>query len=271
MLPRSLSHPEVESAEARSRLDKATKLVRETRELWVLRVYPDAAEAVGVWRWVGRQIAPEKGEVSDSARAQSEGDRRARGKLRRYVAANRLNRLVSLTYRGEGLHDPHELRRDVSKFARRLRSARASGPLPYAWVPEWHKTGHGLHVHVGLGEYFPKSDIEDSWGHGFVDVRLIRSRGAVGPLAESRVAAGYLAKYLGKDFDRRREAGLHRYEVAQGFQPRSFEIAARTFAEVFDEAREAMAGLAVDSVWRSESAPDWAGPPAACITWRERR
>ena len=64
-----------------------------------------------------------------------------------------------------------------------------------------------------------------------------------------------LAKYLGKDFGQRRETGLHRYEVAQGFQPRSFEIAARSFAEGFDEAREAMAGLEVDSVWRSESSP----------------
>jgi hypothetical protein len=40
-------------------------------------------------------------------------------------------------------------------------------------------------------------------------------------------AAGYLAKYVGKDLARKRESGLHRYEVAQGFQPLLSEVELR--------------------------------------------
>lgn len=34
--------------------------------------------------------------------------------------------------------------------------ARALGgdPLPYVWVPEWHKCGHGLHLHFAVGASF---------------------------------------------------------------------------------------------------------------------
>jgi hypothetical protein len=46
------------------------------------------------------------------------------------------------------------------------------------------------------------------------------SRFAKSYLAEARLAAHYLAGYAGRDLgDARRSAGLHRYEVAQGFQP----------------------------------------------------
>ena len=30
---------------------------------------------------------------------------------------------------------------------RSLRSALGGAALPYLWVPEWHKSGHGLHAH----------------------------------------------------------------------------------------------------------------------------
>ncbi|MGH7735462.1 MAG: rolling circle replication-associated protein [Gemmatimonadales bacterium] len=78
--------------------------------------------------------------------------RRARGKVRRYCAANRLNRLGTLTYGGEGNHDPAELRADVGGFFRRLRGSLGER-FPYLWVPEWHKSGHGLHVHFAVGRY----------------------------------------------------------------------------------------------------------------------
>ena len=47
-------------------------------------------------------------------RAREEAARRARAKVRRYGAANRLNRLGTLTYRGEGCHDPLRLRADLA-------------------------------------------------------------------------------------------------------------------------------------------------------------
>ncbi len=41
----------------------------------------------------------------------------------------------------------------------------------------------------------------------------------LGSLEEARLAARYLGKYAGKALDQDRPAGLHRYEVAQGFKP----------------------------------------------------
>ena len=46
-------------------------------------------------------------------------------------------------------------------------------PLAYLWTAEWHKTGHGLHVHFAIGEYIRRSLIEQSWAHGFVHIKLL--------------------------------------------------------------------------------------------------
>jgi hypothetical protein len=54
--------------------------------------------------------------------------------VRRYGAANRLNRLGTLTYRGEGCHDPRALRGDLAGFFRELRAGLGGGPLPYLWA-----------------------------------------------------------------------------------------------------------------------------------------
>lgn len=46
-----------------------------------------------------------KGSVADLGSAAAEADRCAGSKLRRYCAANSLNRLGTLTYAGSGCHD----------------------------------------------------------------------------------------------------------------------------------------------------------------------
>ncbi len=158
--------------------------------------------------------APPAAPGGDPDRAAAEAGRRARGKIRRYCAANRLNRLGTLTYRGAGCHEPVELRDGV-------------GPetLPYLWVPQWHPGGHGLHVHFAVGRFVSRRLIERAWGHGFVHIKLLSELPAgSGMVAEARLAARYLARYVGRDSDdARRPAGLHRYEVAQGFQPERVE------------------------------------------------
>ena len=54
-----------------------------------------------------------------------------------------------------------------------------------------------------------------------------------GALEEARVAAPYLAKCVSKSLDdERRAARLHRYEVAQGFQPQRLQLQARVEAEL---------------------------------------
>ena len=53
------------------------------------------------------------------------------------------------------------------------------------------------------------------------------------------MAAGYLSKYVTKSFEDdecARVPGLHRYEVAEGFQPRSMRLPGRSAGEVIAQA-----------------------------------
>lgn len=240
---------------------------------WSLSLCAAAAEAGGCFvsaRPARRGVRV--GPAADPERARAEAGRRARARLRRYCAANRLNRFGTLTYRGEGLHDQRQVRRDVADFFRALRTELGGEPLPYAWVPEWHKTDHGLHLHFAVGRYVPRGAIERAWGRGYVSIKLLGNLPAgSGSLAESRVAARYLSKYVAKSFEddavgRERPKGLHRYDVAQGFTPRIIVLRGTSRAEVMEQASGAMGGPP-DFLWSSADVEDWQGPPAVWVQW----
>lgn len=232
---------------------------------WWLSLYPDAAEAGGSFRY-STPCRSSDGEA-DPERARVEAARRARSKVRRYCAANRLNRLGTLTYRGEGCHDPRELRGHVGRFFRELRTGLGGQPLPYVWTAEWHKSDHGQHVHLAVGRYVGRSLIEAAWGRGFVHIKLLGDLPVgSGSLEEARRAARYLSKYVGKSFDEKRVPGLHRYEVAEGFQPAVMRIHGRTAGDVLGQASEQM-GRSPVRVWSSEDQTDWMGPPAVWASW----
>ena len=182
--------------------------------------------------------------------------------------ANGLNRLGTLTYRGEGCHDTVQVRLDVADFIRSLRRLLGGAAFPYVWVPEWHKSGHGLHLHFAVGRYIKRSLIDEAWGRGFVHIKLLGDLPVgSGKLAEARRAAGYLSKYLGKDLDGERPlGGLHRYEVAQGFKPVAVRLWAPTCDALLVAASERM-GAGPRHVWRSSAVEDWAGPPAVWASW----
>ena len=95
--------------------------------LWALSLYPEAGEGGGCL-WVRRRLVPSEGRP-DAVRAAEEAGRRARAKIRRYAAANRLNRLGTLTYRGQGCHDPLRLRGDLAGFFRELRAGLGGEPV----------------------------------------------------------------------------------------------------------------------------------------------
>ena len=203
---------------------------------WTFSLYPQAAEGGGCFQ-PPHVAGGTRGGRPDPARSEEEAGRRARSKLRRYCAANRLNRFGTLTY-AASCRDPQQLRADVGVFFRGLRSELGGAPLPYAWTSEWHPGGHGLHVHFAVGRYVRQRLIRDVWGRGIVHIKLIGDlpHGS-GALEEARVAAGYLAKYVSKSLDdERRAAGLHRYEVAQGFQPHRVQLTGRVEEEVLGEA-----------------------------------
>jgi hypothetical protein len=232
----------------------------------MLTLYPEAGEGGGCVSTPRQPLA--SGGAPDSERAAEEAARRARAKIRRYAAANRLNRLGTLTYRGEGCHDPVALRGQLADFFRGLRAGLDGEAFPYLWVPQWHPGGHGLHAHFAVGRFVPRRLIERSWGHGFVHIKLLDGLPVgSGALGEARLAARYLARYVGRDVEEeRRLAGLHRYEVAQGFQPAKVECYGSSAEDVIERASGYM-GSAPERVWLSSSVEGWRGPPACWAQW----
>jgi hypothetical protein len=238
----------------------------EVESRWLLNLYPEAAEAGGCLLspprpWNGRYPFER-----DADRSTSEAIRRARGKVRRYSAANRLNRLGTLTYAGAGCHDPVQLRADLAGFFRRLR-AEVGRDLPYLWVPEWHPEGHGLHAHFTVGRYVHYLTIRKAWGHGHVHIKLLGNLPVgSGTLGEARLAAWYVAKYVGKDLAARGLAGRHRYEVAEGFGPKVRRLTGATLEDVLAQASEIMGAEPVYG-WDSATEPDWDGPHSVWASW----
>jgi hypothetical protein len=238
---------------------------------WNFTLYPEAAEGGGSFRSSFRRVPDfvSAGFAQDPERAAAEAGRRARATLRRYCTANRLNRLGTLTYRGDGCHDPLLVRDHLGEFFRSLRNEQGGDPFPYVWVPEWHKTGHGLHAHFAVGRFVRRGLIEQAWGHGFVHIKLLGNLPVgSGTLSESRIAAGYLSKYVAKTFadPSARVLGLHRYDVAQGFKPSSVPLSGRSAADVIAQASDAL-GSAPSLEWSSSSVEDWQGPPAIWAQW----
>lgn len=245
---------------------------------WSLTLYPTAGEAGGCFspslRPPRAWVAP--GSAADPARARAEAARRAKKKVRLFCTHNRLNRLGTLTYAGAGCHDPAQLREDVGSFFRALRDDLGRGSFPYVWVPEWHKTGHGLHVHFAVGAFIPRGRIQSAWGRGFVHIKRLSDL-PVGSTTwrEARVAAGYLSKYVSKQFEQQAEdpdarehlLGLHRYEVAQGFQPPFLRLAGRSSGEVLGKACALMGGRPSLS-WSSAEVEGWKAPPAVWFAWQ---
>ena len=250
------------SLKSPTKLDRAKVPTGEGR--WLLNLYPDAAEAGGCFQ---SAAAPGVGEPmweTDPERSAVEAARRARGQVRRYCAANRLNRLGTLTYGPPFCREPRQVRGHVRRFFRKLRSR--TGPLPYLWVPELHADGERYHVHFAVGRYVRRSLIDEAWPHGFVHIKLIGDLSVgSGTLVEARVAARYLAKYVGKGLQAG-AGGLHRYEVAQGFLPACRRITGPTLSEVLARACEVMGGVP-DEVWDSATVEDWAGPHAVWARW----
>lgn len=241
---------------------------------WSLTLVPEAREAGGCFGRFDGGRERITGGRPDPARSAEEGARRARTKSRRYCAANRLNRLGTLTYDGAGCHDPRRVKSDVAGFWRELRRLRDCGAFPYLWTAEWHKSGHGLHVHFAVGDFVNRELINAAWGwksiagRGFTHIKLIGDLPVgSGVVEESRKAAGYLSKYVGKDFDASRiPTGWHRYEVAQGFQPVERRFFGESEAEVLAKASAAM-GCRPTRYWSSAQVQGWERPPAVWVQW----
>jgi hypothetical protein len=251
------------SSGSRSLLDNGTKLDRIHRGFWRVTLYPEAGEATAVFH-SARSASAATGPGLDPEDAARAAVRRARSQARRYCAANRTNRFVTLTFGAEKCWDPVELRPIVRGFFRRLRTE-LGAPFPYLWVSEQHRKGD-YHVHVAVNRYIHRQVIARTWRRGFVVIRLHgdlpSGRTA---LVEARRTAAYMAKYMTKS-SAEVAAGLHRYEVAQGFQPRREGVVGRSLAEVVGWASERM-GHSPDIKKPSSEWEQYVGPPALFMSW----
>jgi hypothetical protein len=258
----------MEASRAGSSLEYGTKLVGPRGARWSFVLYPEAAEGGGSFRSTASETSGGDSPAPDPDRSAADAARRARGKVRRYCAANRLNRLGTLTYAGSGNHSPAALRVDLADFFRRLRGS-VGEPFAYLWAPEWHPGGHGLHAHFAVGRWIAQGDIRRAWGRGHVHIKLLGDLPVgSGSLGEARLAARYLAKYVGKDLaGSGQPSGRHRYEVGQGFQPREVDISGTSAGEVIEWAETYM-GAPAERVWRSREQEAWDGPPAVWAQWR---
>lgn len=246
-----------------TQLEYGTKLVTPWAG-WRIGLYPAAGEAMAVFRSrSGDNSAPGGGVEWDS---EAVAVRRARTRVRRYCAANRLNRLGTLTYGPPFCYDPKQLREDVGNFFRRLRRDLGDERFPYLWTGEWHKDGIRLHAHFGVGRFVARARIERAWPHGFVHIKLLGDLpyGSTA-LAESRLTASYLSKYVAKALQDQ-PGGLHRYEVGQGFAPRCEGALGSSPDEVLGWAATRI-GRWPDFVKPSSEWTAYEGPPAVFASW----
>ena len=112
-----------------------------------------------------------------------------------------------------------------------------------------------------------QSLIAEVWARGITHIKLIGDLPVgSGALEEARQAARYLAKYVSKNVADERVPRLHRYEVAQGFQPDKLPLAGRSQEAVIEQASERMGGSPA-SRWCSSEQEGWRGPPAYWCAW----
>jgi hypothetical protein len=159
------------------------------------------------------------GDKASFARTVS-GGTRAAGAIRRYARSNRLNRLLTLTYR-TAAEDRGQVVADLRRFFKRITEMCGGRPM-VAVIERGGKGTKRLHVHLAFAGYLHLADVRWHWWHGLVHL----GDGKNCPYKpEPRQLAGYLAKYVAKSTaddspeELERPFGRHRYYKTQGFEP----------------------------------------------------
>jgi hypothetical protein len=228
----------------------------------VATIRPKCREAsVTIVRLGPRAAGVNRGPAADPVRSAAEAGRRAARIVRRVAVEHRMCRLVTLTYRGAGVHDRRRAVADVQQFVKRLR--RRCPRVRYLWVLELHPGGHGWHVHMLTDRYISKSLLADTWGLGFVDARMIRGSG---PTA-AKNAGRYAAKYVAKDAltAQGREPRAQRYGRSEG-------LGITELKEYFGTPAFARAQVELElgrklDWYECSAAKDWTGPPCWVTSW----
>jgi hypothetical protein len=147
-------------------------------------------------------------------------------------------------------------------------------------VPEYGETNGRLHFHAALGRYVPKRLLEECWGEGFVEIRMLKARTkrhTPSQREQAGIVAGYLSSYLTDDEPDGEAAGGAEAPRAVGFNRRRYSISKGTVPEVVRfvslgmfEAwtmAQTLCGHHLDEVWRSPTDDDsWRGPPLLLLS-----
>lgn len=269
---------------------------------WRFTSWPECSEASLAWvtsgsgcdgRKVARQLraerlaeeemprepprAEELWEADAQALTWAQANGRASAKSRRYFVRNALRYMWVLTY-ATSRRERRAVMSEVSEFARRVRSALGTG-FPYWYSPELHPGGHGWHVNFFVPQRIKHSLVENVWGEGFVWVTDF-VQGRHGPKGEPlglcatpregwRRAARYGCKYAQKDWSAEHVGrDNHRYEVAQGYGPKSvgFWVQGKAHADELISQIVTPGERKYLQVWDSADAVEWPRPPVR--TWR---
>ena len=203
------------------------------------------------------EIFYERARMPDVERARrnlERSARRSRRAIEDYMVHNHLSKMWTLTYR-EKCWSRAQAVADIHDFVREWRDFMGR-PFPYVWVLEKHKDG-SWHVHMAVEVtlFTEKATLQKLWGHGLVqfDVAKVKNPGR----RDMRRLSRYLSKYISKDFTDELDAGTHRYEVAQGYQPEKVSVRCESFAQAFDLL--SLYGT-FELMWDSALDPMWSGP-----------
>jgi hypothetical protein len=198
--------------------------------------------------------------------------RRSRQKVRHTIKAIKADHMLTLTYR-ENMQDIDKLKSDFAKF-RRMMVARF--PLwQYCAVRETQERG-ALHLHIAVKGRQPLNYIRTCWYiaiGGSASDKGDKTLGAINVRAPSRFSgrqgksvkwkveklAGYLTKYLGKEFEGTDTHHTARYWLSkgiEGIEVTKFWLGATNFRDAIVECHNLVHGRGASnlSIW---AADDW--------------
>ena len=171
--------------------------------------------------------------------------------------------------RGASCFDPQQLRADVGEFFRGLRRE-LGGKATAVCVDVGVASGRARAARALHGRPL-RAPVADPRGVGARDRAHQADRRSAGRLGRAGGGARWRRaiwpKYVSKNVADERVPRLHRYEVAQGFQPERVPLHGRSEAGGAG-ARPASGWAAPPSrVWRSSDREGWRGPPAYWCAW----
>lgn len=197
---------------------------------------------------------PNVPDVVRAARNQARAVARAKQAVSDYMVVNQTTKMWTFTYAVKCFNFGQVVE-DVHAFMVRWRSYEGGRPFPYVRVIEQHQDG-SYHVHFAVREdhYTDFFALRRLWGHGRIRFDARRKSRDTSRRSVSRMAS-YLTKYLAKNFGDEVEAGRHRYEVGQGFQP---GVVSRRFKSL-PAARSWLLACnpGLREVWCSMEDPNW--------------